>query len=397
MNILPDEQAREVQQAIVDFLGGESTVARVREAEKTASRIDAALWRNFADLGWLGLCLPEADGGQGLPLSYLGYLFEELGRYMAPLPAHATLVPLQIIARHGDTAQRRLIARVLQGGLILAHAVQEQDGRWDSDAIQLRARVEGGEIVLSGAKYFVDQAANAGKCLVAARLDDGDVVAILVDMAAPGVAVRRLSPMAKDDQSIVEFHDVRVPPSSRIGGAQAIEDMMDLSSVLLAAQMQGAARQAMETAVAYVNQREAFGQPIGAFQAIQHMAADMVNTLDGTQLLVREALWRMSEGLPGTIEVSQAKSFASERCLMVCRCTQQMHGGMGFIAECDINLWYRRVAAWGLRGGTTHEHRRRIAASLLDVPGHVRLGMPQQAAGRIAAEDARARAGETAI
>jgi alkylation response protein AidB-like acyl-CoA dehydrogenase len=115
------------------------------------------------------------------------------------------------------------------------------------------------------------------------------------------------------------------------------------------------------------------------------MAADMMNAVDGTQLLVREALWHMSEALPASVEVSQAKSFANERCLAVCRGTQQMHGGIGFIAECDINLWYRRVASWALRAGTTYEHRQRIAASLLDRPGHARLGGLQQLAQSAAA------------
>jgi alkylation response protein AidB-like acyl-CoA dehydrogenase len=149
---------------------------------------------------------------------------------------------------------------------------------------------------------------------------------------------------------------------------------MDLASVLMASQMQGAARRAMEMAVAYVNQRQAFGQPIGAFQAIQHMAADMLNAVDGVQLLAREALWRLGEGLPSRIEVAQAKAFASEQCLMVCRCAQQMHGGIGFMRDFDLHLWYRRVASWALRAGSSHEHRRRIASALLDGVGPIRIG-----------------------
>jgi alkylation response protein AidB-like acyl-CoA dehydrogenase len=136
----------------------------------------------------------------------------------------------------------------------------------------------------------------------------------------------------------------------------------------------------MEFAVEYAKQREAFGQPIGAFQAIQHLAADMLIAVDGAELLVREALWRLGEGLPASVEVSQAKAFASDKCVFVGRSAQQIHGGLGFMMECDLQLWYRRIVAFSLRCGSAREHRQRVAAALLDQPGKVRLGMTLAAA-----------------
>ena len=138
--------------------------------------------------------------------------------------------------------------------------------------------------------------------------------------------------------------------------------------------MVGAAAEATHRAVEYAKERRAFGQPIGSFQAIQHMAADMTIGVDGAQLLVHEAIWRMGAGLPASVEVSQAKAFASEKCLAAARMAQQIHGGIGFIAEFDQQLWYRRVAAWSLRCGTVLEHRARVAEALLDQQGPVRLG-----------------------
>ena len=138
--------------------------------------------------------------------------------------------------------------------------------------------------------------------------------------------------------------------------------------------MVGAAGEATQRAVDYAKQRHAFGQPIGSFQAIQHMTADMTIGVDGAQLLAREAIWRLARGLPASVEVSQAKAFANEKCLMAVRMAQQIHGGIGFIAQFDQQLWYRRVAAGSLRCGTTPEHRARIADALLDAPGRVRLG-----------------------
>ena len=141
--------------------------------------------------------------------------------------------------------------------------------------------------------------------------------------------------------------------------------------------MVGAAAEATHRAVEYAKGRNAFGQAIGAFQAIQHMAADMTIGVDGAQLLVREAIFRLGEGLPARVEVAQAKAFASEKCLAAVRMAQQIHGGIGFIAEFDQQLWYRRVAAWSLRCGTAPEHRLLVAESLLDRQGPVRLGYDQ--------------------
>lgn len=381
MNLLLNEQEALVQQSLRDFLGTECTPARVRAAEAAATGYDASLWRKLAELGWLGLSLPEAAGGQSLPVGYLGLLLEETGRCIAPIPAHSTLTAALAIDRFGDARHRPLLAEVVKGERILSFAVLERDARWERQAIGLQARREGDALVLSGEKFFVDAFDISQTCVVACRLADADgggFGLVLVDTDGAGIASQRLVPMAKDSESVVSFDGVRVPAANLLGGGtDAVDALMDSASVLMASQMQGAARRAMEFAVEYVNQREAFGQPIGAFQSIQHLAADMLNAVDAAQMLAREAIWLADEGLPARVEAAQAKSFANERCLMVCRSAQQMHGGIGFMAEYDLNLWYRRVASWSLRCGTTREHRRLIAASLLDAPGTVRLGMRQ--------------------
>jgi alkylation response protein AidB-like acyl-CoA dehydrogenase len=383
MNVLLDEEGDLIKTSAGEFLAAESAPAVVRAAERDALRYARPLWEKFAGLGWLGISLPEDCGGQGLPLSYMGLVFEELGRHIAPLPVHATLVPALVIARHGSEQQRKaLLPRVIDGSLMLSWALQEPDGRWSTEAVAMTGRLEGGQVVLNGTKHFVDNFGNAAKCLVVFRLENGGASglrAILVDTNTAGLHAEALVPTTKDREDRVRFDNVRVPEANLVGqGPAVIDDLMDYAAVFFASMMEGAARRAMELSVAYVNEREAFGQPIGAFQAIQHMAADMLNAVDGTQLLAREAIWRLGQDLPARVEVAQAKSFGNVKCLMVVRCCQQLHGGIGFILDTDINLWYRRVTSWSLRAGTTYEHRRLIAASLLDVPGKVRLGAPQR-------------------
>ena len=382
MDVLLTDDERAVQQAAAEFLATESIAALVRQAERTPDRMSHELWGKVAELGWLGISLPEQYGGQDLPLSYLGLVFEEIGRRIAPVPMLSTMVVALILARHGSPAQRALLPRVVAGELILTYALQEADCRWGLDGIAMTGSVDEEYLVLSGQKNFVDNVHTAGQCLVAYRLGDGSGLGLaLVDPKAAGIKAVDLITTAADAEATLLFDGVRVPLADRVGEAgearAIILELMDLAAAFTTALMVGAAGEATHRAVEYAKQRKAFGQPIGSFQAIQHMAADMTIGVDGAQLLVREALWRLGQGLPARVEVSQAKSFANEKCLMAVRMAQQIHGGIGFIAEFDQQLWYRRVAAWSLRCGTSPEHRAIVAESLLDRQGPVRLGYDQ--------------------
>ena len=385
MDILLDDQEVQIKEAASEFLAGECSSALVRKIETETLQYSPALWTKFAENGWLQLCLSEKNGGEALPLTYLGLLFELVGYHIAPIPLHATMVPALVIDRHGSPEQQQLLQGVLAGELILSHAVAEKNGRWTTDSIVLDGRVQGNELVLNGVKSFVGSFRASQLCLVLYRDAQAphNLGAVLVPTNAQGLSSEALVSMAKDGEANLKFDNVRVPLNARIGqsadGNAIAHEIMDLSAVLYASMMAGAGQRTLDMAVAHAKQREAFGQPIGAFQAIQHLCANMVNAIDGTTMLSREALWRMDQQLPFRVNVAQAKSFGNEQCMMVVRSAQQIHGGMGFIRDFDLNLWYRRVASWSLRGGTAAEHRRTIAAALLDQPGKVRIGaIPQQ-------------------
>ena len=344
------------------------------------------LWQKIADLGWLGMALPERYGGQELPLVYLGLVLEEVGRTLAPLPLHSTMVAALTIAQDGTERQRQaILPAVAQGDMVLTWAFTEQDPRYLPETIKATAVAEADAFMLTGTKLFVDNFGVADKCLVVCRTDpafsdDQGISLFVVDTHSPDISHIPLTTMAKDHQSEVRFHRVRVPKENLIGelhrGWPVVERMLERATALLCAQMVGATRKDAEMAVEYAKNRVAFGRPIGAFQSIQHLCADMLLWVDGCQLLTYEALWRMDEGLPASVEASQAKAFCNDRCEAVVRSSQQIHGGIGFMAEFDLHLWFRRVSAWTMRLGTSFEHRARVARALLDHPGRVELGKP---------------------
>jgi alkylation response protein AidB-like acyl-CoA dehydrogenase len=386
MDLLLTEEEKMLRQSAREFLEAECPTTLVREMETDPLGYPPALWRKTAELGWQGMALPEQYGGQDLPLGYLGLILEEVGRAVAPLPLHSTVVAAITIAKDGTEAQREaVLPGVVRGDTVLTWAFAEADPRFLPDTVQTRAVASGDHFVLNGRKLFVDNFVAADQCLVACRTAAGSpgsagLSLFLVDTKSPGISQTPLVTLAKDKQSEVVFENVRVPKANLIGalhqGGPIIERMLDRATVLLTTQMLGATRKDAEMAIDYAKYRVAFGQPIGAFQSIQHIAADMIIWIDGGQMLAYEALWKMDQGMPASVEVSQAKAFSNEKCEAVCRFSQMIHGGIGFMMEFDLHLWFRRVSAWTMRLGTAYEHRARIAAALIDAPGRVVLGRP---------------------
>ena len=391
MDILPSEEEQMLKNVAREFLEAEVSTSLVREMELDGLGYPPALWKQMADLGWLGMSLPEQYGGQGLPLVYLGLIMEEIGRVMAPVPLHSTMVAALTVDSDGTDQQKQdILPAVADGKMVLTWAVHERDARLIPEAMNLEAKADGDGWILNGTKMFVDNFVVAQRCLVACRTSPASdanqgISLFLVDPNGTGVNQTALVTLAKDKQSRVDFKDHRIESAALVGeidqGWPIIEAMLDRGTALLCCQMVGAARKDSEMAIEYAKNRVAFGRPIGSFQSVQHMLADMLLHVDGGEMLTFEALWKLDQGLPASVEVSQAKAFCNEKCESVVRTSQVIHGGIGFMMEFDLHLWFRRVTAWTMRMGTTYEHRAKIASALLDVPGTVRLGMPLPTAG----------------
>jgi len=386
MDILPSEEEQMIKNVARELLEAEISTAMVREMELDELGYPPTLWKQMANQGWLGLALPEQYGGQGLPLTYMGLILVEAGRVLAPVPLHSTTVAALTIASDGTEQQKQdILPSVSNGDMVLTWAIAERDPRLIPEAMTLVATADGNGWVLNGTKMFVDNFIVAHRCLVAARTSPASdanqgISLFLVDPNGTGVSQTALLTLAKDKQSRVDFKDYRIEGAALVGelnqGWPIVEAMLDRATALLCCQMVGAARKDAEMAIEYAKNRVAFGRPIGSFQSVQHMLADMILHVDGGEMLTFEALWKMDQGLPASVEVSQAKAFCNEKCESVVRTSQVIHGGIGFMMEFDLHLWFRRVTSWTMRLGTTYDHRARIAAALLDVPGKVRLGMP---------------------
>ena len=389
MDVLPGEEEQMVKNLAREFLEAECPPSLAREMEKDNLGYPPELWKKISDLGWFGMSLPESYGGQGLPLSYLGLISEELGRVIAPVPFHSTMVAALTIAADGTDQQKQsILPHISSGDMILTWAFQELNPKLNPESIRTTATETDGGYVINGTKMFVDNYVAADKLLVTCRTSpaterSSGLSMFIIDTNLSGMIETPLVTIAKDKQSKVTFEEVKISKDALVGeldqGWNIAVDMLDRGTALLCAQMVGAARKDIEIGIEYAKNRVAFGRPIGAFQSVQHMCADMTIWVDGAQMLTYEALWKMDEGIPASVDVSQAKAFCNDKCQAAVRSSQVLHGGMGFMMEFDLHLWYRRVCAWTMRLGTSFEHRARVSKALIEEPGRVRLGMNFQA------------------
>lgn len=376
MDVLLNDEEALLQKSVRDFLEAECPTSLVRAMEQDDLGYPPALWATAARLGWLGLVLPEAHGGDGAPLTHLGLILEEVGRAAAPLPLLSSMVAAVTIADAGSEAQRAaILPGVANGDLILTWAFVEADARLAPGSMACEATAAGDGFRVSGTKLFVDNFHAAAKCLVACRTApaaaaNAGISLFLLDTDAAGVSHSPLPNMAGDRQSKVTFDGVHASRASLVGplhdGWPIAEALVERATALLCAQIVGATRKAVEMAIDYAKDRVAFGQPIGAFQAIAHICADMITWIDGAQLLTYEALWRLAQGLPATLEVATAKAFCNVRCQMCLHQANQIHGGLSQIKDFDLQLYYQRASAWTTRLGTTFDHHRTIAHAVLD-------------------------------
>lgn len=346
----------------------------VRAMEDDETGYPADLWKQFGELGLLGLLIPEAHGGAGQTLLEAAVVYEELGRALAPSPhfASAVLGAGVLLAAGSPAQQEAWLPKLASGQAILTPAWLEPERGFGAAGVQLAARPEGSELVLRGTKRHVPFASAADRLLVLARTGPGpeQIDLLLVDPKAPGVSLRQQRSLAADTQYEVVFEDVRVPESARVGAAgtgfATWEGVMLDGIVLLAAQAMGGAERALEITVQYAKDRKQFDKPLGAFQAISHYLADAATSVDGGKTLVYEAAWARAAGRSTRRLAPMAKLFACQTYRDVTAMAQQVWGGVGFTLEYDIQLYFRRAKQLQISWWDTRALEERVAREVLD-------------------------------
>ena len=294
---------------------------------READGFDAALWKAMTDQGWLGVELPEDDGGLGMGTVEAAVLLEELGRHVAPVPYLQTALALGALHRAGRS---EWVERLVAGEAIGTVAARP-------GALTIAAPLADVAVVV-----------------------DGDVLRLvdLTDRRPPREP-------AMDLTRPLGWLAVEDGDGERIGGADDVRDLLDRAAAGHAAEMLGAADRALTMAVEYAKEREQFGQPIGSFQAVKHRCADMLVDVEGMRSAVYYAAWSIGADHPdASIAASTAKIWCSDAARRVMASALQVHGGIGFTWEHDLHLYLKRSQLDQVSFGDAAAHRDRLAALL---------------------------------
>jgi alkylation response protein AidB-like acyl-CoA dehydrogenase len=367
------EEQEMLRKSARDFLTKEAPMTYVRRMMEDERGFTDELWRKMADLGWMGLILPEAHGGAGLTFVDMVVVLEEMGRVVLPGPFFTTAIVGGVaLAQAGSPAQQAdFLPKLAEGKLRVTLAQLEPSARWDAEGIALEARKDGGGYKLSGTKLFVPDAHTADLVIVAGRAPGSKgaegVSLFLVDAHAPGVTTTLLSTMDQTRKLCeVVLKDVAVPADRVLGtpgeGWKVLDRVIDRGKVGLAAEMCGGAQRVLEMSVEYAKVREQFGRPIGSFQAIQHKCANMLVEVESSKSATYYAAWAVSNDVAeAPLAAAMAKAYCSDAYRHTAGEGIQIHGGIGFTWEHDMHIYFKRAKSSEVTFGDATWNRELVA------------------------------------
>jgi alkylation response protein AidB-like acyl-CoA dehydrogenase len=359
----------------MDFVRTRSPVSRMRALRDAQDPIgfSRALWKEMAELGWVGILIPEAYGGASMGLADLAVVLEALGRTLAPEPFLSTvLLGGQLLTQAGSEEQKQAwLPGIASGDKILTVAYQEARSRYDLNRVATKAEQQSGSWVLSGEKIQVLDGHTADALIVSARTtggqnDLGGITLFLVPRDTPGLTVTRQQRIDDRAVALVSLNSVKVGADSRLGplgeGTKILSQVVDRATVGLCAEMLGGMSQIFDDTLNYLKTRQQFGVLIGTFQALKHRAARLFMEIELARSSVMAAARAADAGDKDWESlISLAKTRCSDAFLLAANEGVQMHGGIGMTDEHDAGFYLKRARVTEMTFGDAAWHRERWA------------------------------------
>jgi len=374
------QDQKDIKNVAREFAVNEFTKERAEEYDRN-EEFPFDLWKKACELGFIGVHFPEEYGGAGMGVLENILIVEEFCRADSTIGSAIILSDFssEVVMRFGSEEQKKeVLPKVAGGEAITAGCYTEPEAGSDLTAIKTKAEKDGDEWVINGSKTFITNGNIADYYIVLAVTDPNaqpryrGFSTFLVKKDTPGLKTTKIggklgiraSPTAE-----VVFKDVRVDDSAIIGqlnrGFYQVLEFFDESRIEIAAQALGIAQGAFDRLVNYVKQRKQFGQPIGAFQALQHRIADLKTQLEAARLLIYKAAWNYDQGRIDPGLTSMAKYYAGKLAVKICDEAVQMHGGYGYIAEYEVERFFRDAKITEIYEGTKEVQLNTIARDIL--------------------------------
>ena len=364
---LSDEQ-RLLRESAERFVSETYTADHRRKVANDPLGFSADLWKQFADLGWLALLIPEAHGGLGGGAIETGILMEVFGRGLVCEPYLSTVViGASLISQCGtETQKQALLPKIADGSLYLAFAHSERQARFDLAKVATSAEKTPDGWHLDGEKTSVLDGNAAGQIIVSARVDDGRLCLFLAPRGAAGLTARDFPRLGGGRACNLDLRDVNLPTDALLGDGSdalpAIEAVVDRAMAALGAEAVGIMQTLLDQTLEYTKIRKQFGRPLSANQVIRHRLADMAMQCDEARsMALRAALMADAEPVARSRAASGAKAKIGKCARFVAEQSVQLHGAMGVTEELDIGAYFKRLLAFDTLFGSSAHHYRRHA------------------------------------
>jgi alkylation response protein AidB-like acyl-CoA dehydrogenase len=377
------EDLRILQQTSRDFALNELAPGAIERDEKR--EYPTEIMRKLGRLGFMGILVPEQYGGAGLSTLAYCVVMEEMARWDASVAlnmvAQNSLCLGHLLVASNEEQKWKFVAPLARGEKLGAWGLTEPGSGSDAAAMRTTGRLDGDEWVLNGSKMFITQGNVADTCVILAATGKGEkknhISAFIVETrkegaAAGGYSTRKILNklgMRASDTAEISMEDVRIPRDCLLGvegqGFTDVLKVLDTGRIGIGALAVGIARGALEDSVKYAKEREQFGKPIGQFQAIQWILADMATQIDGARLLVHRAAFMKDKGETVSREAAEAKLFASETAMRAGVNAIQVLGGYGYTSEFHVERYMRDAKLLEIGEGTSQIQRIVIAKHLL--------------------------------
>jgi len=375
LNFDLDQEHELVRSTVREF--AQQRVAPVAEELDRESRFPYDLVAEMAELGLMGMTIPEEYGGGGADTLAYAIAVEELTRVDSSvaitMAAHHSLGTLPIYYFGNEEQKRRWLPDLASGKKLAAFGLTEPEAGSDAGATRTRAELRDGEWVINGAKIFITNAGTdiTGCVTITAQTGDNEVSNVIVPNGTAGYEISK--PMKKlgwhaSDTRELSFKDCAVPEANLLGprgqGFRQFLEILDGGRISVAAMGVGLAQGAYDLAYAYAQERKQFGQPIARFQAVQFKLADMATEIEAGRALVYRAAWLKDQGRDFALAAAQAKLYTGELSHRAANWALQIHGGYGYMDEYAISRLYRDQKILEIGEGTNEVQRMVIARQL---------------------------------
>tara|TARA_Y100001970_G_C14215957_1_gene849659 strand:+ start:360 stop:1514 length:1155 start_codon:yes stop_codon:yes gene_type:complete len=367
-----------IRDMVRDF--AESEIMPVARKLDEKEKFPSDLVGKMAELGLMGIIIPEEYGGAGQDMVAFVTAIIELGRADASvaitMAAHTSLGTLPVLLYGNDEQKNTYLPKLASGETLGAFGLTEPDAGSDAGATKTKAVKDGDEYIVNGGKIFITNAGEAGILSFTSQVEENGenlgIASFIIPTTTLGLEIgpkeKKMGWRASDTRQLF-FKDMRIPTSAMLGsptqGFKTFLKTLTSGRVSISALSVGTAVGAYERALNYSNQRNAFGKPINRFQSIGFKLADMATKIEASKLLVYHAAWLKDQGHYITKEAAMAKLFASETAMEVTTEAIQIHGGYGYVKEYDVERFFRDAKILEIGEGTSEIQRLIISRELL--------------------------------